>query len=280
MSIIDKIKNLPLFLIYIKIKEKQMLLLNKNFNKNKVRIVLIQEKEYFVAKDIAEILEYKRPSDAITQHCRKPLNLKEILRNGDIPLHERKKLKENLTGLDVQTKLILEPDVWRLIIKSEMPEAEKIEEWIFEEVLPSIRKTGKYELENSQPNQPITTPQTFDNFDFAKEIQINREIFGFIELINSQSPINLFFLEKIYKHFQLNSPLELLGIDLNSQYFIPTELGKLLNKSAVEINKMLEAKGFQIKVNGIWQLTENGKKYAIQLDNNFSTIKWKLESLV
>jgi Mn-dependent DtxR family transcriptional regulator len=71
-----------------------------------------------------------------------------------------------------------------------------------------------------------------------------------------------------------------LGIDLNSYYFIPTELGKFLNKSAIEINKILEAKGYQIKINGVWQLTEQGKKYAIQLDNNFKTIKWKLESLI
>jgi phage regulator Rha-like protein len=134
----------------------------------------------------------------------------------------------------------------------------------------------------SQPTQPIQTqaPQTFDNFDFAKQTQQNREILDFIELINSQSPINLFFLEKIYKYFQVKSPLKLLGIDLNSYYFIPTELGKFLNKSAVEINKILEAKGFQIKVNGVWQLTENGEKYAIQLDNSYKTIKWKLEVIL
>jgi len=68
--------------------------------------------------------------------------------------------------------------------------------------------------------------------------------------------------------------------DLNSYYFIPKEFGKFLNKSAVEVNKILEKKGFQIKVGGVWELTKQGEKYAIQLDNSYKTIKWKLESLI
>jgi phage regulator Rha-like protein len=135
-------------------------------------------------------------------------------------------------------------------------------------------------LNSQNSQQPVQTSQTFDNFDFAKQTQQNREILEFIELINSQSPINLFFLDKIYKHFAEKSPLDLLQIDLKSQYFIPTELGKFFNKTAMEVNKILEAKWFQVKINGIWKLTESGKKYAIQLDNNFHTIKWKLESLI
>jgi hypothetical protein len=50
--------------------------------------------------------------------------------------------------LDPQTKLIPESDLWRLIIKSNMPEAVKIEAWVMEEVLPSIRKSGGYGTPN------------------------------------------------------------------------------------------------------------------------------------
>jgi len=42
----------------------------------------------------------------------------------------------------------------------------------------------------------------------------------------------------------------------------------------------LEVKGFQFKENGVWELTEQGEKFAIQLDNSYKTIKWKLESLI
>ena len=118
------------------------------------------------------------------------------------------------------------------------------------------------------------------DFDFKSYTQKNRELIDLIELITSKNPMTLFYLDKLTQKFNLKSPLNLLEIYLNSFYFIPTELGKFLNKSAVEINKIWEAKGFQEKINGVWVLTENGKKYAIQLDNNFQTIKWKLESLV
>jgi len=134
------------------------------------------------------------------------------------------------------------------------------------------------EILNSENSQ--STQQTND-FNFAEETQANKEILEFIELITSQSPKNLFFLDKIYKSLNKNSPLELLQIDLNSYYFIPTELGKFLNKSAVEINKILEHKGFQFKENGEWFLTEKGKGFGFEFQNgSFKTIKWKLESLI
>jgi phage regulator Rha-like protein len=145
-------------------------------------------------------------------------------------------------------------------------------------------------LLNPEASQPIQT-QTSQNFDIKSYTQQNKDLIELIKLINSENAITLHYLDKLTQTLNLKSPLELLGIDLNSYYFIPTELGKFLNKSAVvrtksvsalalQINKILEAKGFQIKINGVWQLTEQGEKYAIQLDNNFHTIKWKLESLI
>jgi hypothetical protein len=133
------------------------------------------------------------------------------------------------------------------------------------------------EILQSETSQPTQTSQDFDIKSYTQQ---NRDLIELIELINSKNAITLHYLDKLTKTLNLKSPLDLLQIDLNSYYFIPTELGKFFNKSAVEINKILEAKGFQFKENGVWQLTDSGKKYAIQLDNNFSTIKWKLESLI
>ena len=131
--------------------------------------------------------------------------------------------------------------------------------------------------QNSQSTKPVQTSQDFNIKSYTQQ---NRDLIELIELINSENAITLHYLDKLNKTLNLKSPLDLLQIDLNSYYFIPTELGKFLNKSAVEINKILEAKGFQIKINGVWQLTEQGEKFGIQLDNNFHTIKWKLESLI
>ena len=53
---------------------------------------------------------------------------------------------------DQEMTFINEPNLYRLIIKSRKPEAEPFEAWVFEEVLPQIRKTGKYQL---QPQQKL-----------------------------------------------------------------------------------------------------------------------------
>jgi hypothetical protein len=135
------------------------------------------------------------------------------------------------------------------------------------------------EILKSQNSQPIQT-QTSQDFDIKFYIQQNRDLIELIKLINSENAITLHYLDKLTQKLNLKSPLDLLEIDLNLLYFIPTELGKFLNKSAVEINKILEAKGFQEKIDGVWVLTEQGEKFAIRLDNNFHTIKWKLESLI
>jgi len=57
------------------------------------------------------------------------------------------------------------------------------------------------------------------------------------------------------------SPLKTFEIDPENQFFLPTELGKMINKSPVEINLMLEHKGFQIRENGVWKITESGHDF-------------------
>lgn len=92
-----------------------------------VRTVMIDEKIYFIANDVAKALGYKRPADAITAHCKGSVNHRYHTEGGEQEL-----------------KIIPEGDVYRLVIKSKMPSAEKFEGWIFDDVLPSIRKTGGY----------------------------------------------------------------------------------------------------------------------------------------
>jgi hypothetical protein len=132
------------------------------------------------------------------------------------------------------------------------------------------------EILKSKNSQPVQT-QTFDLDSYISE---SEKLIKLIKIITSENAMTLHYLDKLTKKLNLKSPIDLLEINLKSYYFIPTELGKFFNKSAVEINKILEAKGFQIKENGVWQLTDSGKKYAIQLDNNFLTIKWKLEAIL
>lgn len=99
---------------------------NKEFGN--IRTVIIDEKPYFVASDVAKALGYARPNDAINQHCRATVKHRII----------------DSLGREQETNIIPEGDVYRLIVKSKLPTAEKFESWVFDEVLPQIRQTGGY----------------------------------------------------------------------------------------------------------------------------------------
>lgn len=96
---------------------------------NQIRTVEIEGEIWFVASDVAKTLGYAKPSNAINSHCKSKGTLKQ-----GIPTN---------SGQQLMT-IINEPNVYRLIIKSKLPSAEKFEEWLFEEVIPSIRKKGYY----------------------------------------------------------------------------------------------------------------------------------------
>nr|DAW40751.1 MAG TPA: repressor domain protein [Caudoviricetes sp.] len=93
-----------------------------------VRTIEEDGKILFCAKDVAIALGYKDTTNAIKQHCR-----------GVVKHH----LIDSL-GRSQETNFIPEGDIYRLVIGSALPGAEKFEAWIFDEVLPSIRKTGGY----------------------------------------------------------------------------------------------------------------------------------------
>jgi prophage antirepressor-like protein len=101
-----------------------------DFHGASVRTLMINGEPWFVAKDVAEVLGYARPSDAIRQHCKGAS--KHRIQGGNLP-----------SGV-VDTYIVPERDVYRLVMRSKLPAAEKFEEWVVSEVLPQIRKTGSY----------------------------------------------------------------------------------------------------------------------------------------
>ena len=98
---------------------------NEEFGR--VRTTEIYDKPYFVATDIANALGYTNPRDAVLRHC------KGVVKR-DTPTS---------SGTQ-QMSYINEGDVYRLIMKSKLPSAERFESWVMDEVLPSIRKNGGY----------------------------------------------------------------------------------------------------------------------------------------
>lgn len=92
-----------------------------------IRTAEIDGKPYFVGTDVAKALGYSNPRKAILDHC------KGVVKR-DTP-----------TSSGIQSmSYINEGDLYRLIMKSKLPSAEKFESWVMDEVLPTIRKTGSY----------------------------------------------------------------------------------------------------------------------------------------
>ncbi|MEM9584782.1 MAG: phage antirepressor KilAC domain-containing protein [Pseudomonadota bacterium] len=98
-----------------------------NFGDYGVRTMLIGGEPYFAGRDVADALGYAKPQNAISTHCRGAL----------------KRGTPTSSGVQDIT-YIPERDLYRLIMRSRLPEAEQFEEWVVSEVLPTIRKTGGY----------------------------------------------------------------------------------------------------------------------------------------
>jgi len=164
-----------------------------NFETNNIRTFTDEFGNiWFVAKDVALLLDYKDTDKAVRQHCKKSQPISAIFNPAIL---EGLNLHLIFGNNYKSTKLIPEGDLWRLIIKSEMPEAEKVEKWIMEEVLPTLRKTGTYSIRT-----PETPHQTFDIKFYTQQ---SREIFELVEFINSKSIKNLYFADKLYKTLNL-----------------------------------------------------------------------------
>lgn len=104
-----------------------------------IRIILIDGDPWFAAADVCDILGYANGRDALAKHCRVGGVAKR-----DTPTS---------SGVQAMT-YINEGNLYRLVIKSRKPEAEKFEAWVCDEVLPSIRKTGRYEVAERQEPEP------------------------------------------------------------------------------------------------------------------------------
>ena len=113
-----------------------------NYKSHQVRTTTIDGEVWFVAKDICDILEIADTHTAIRE------------------LDEDEKGGHNIPtpgGMQDMT-IINEPGLYKLIFKSRKPEAKSFTRWVTHDVLPSIRKTGSYSLQEATQTQNALTP--------------------------------------------------------------------------------------------------------------------------
>jgi len=115
-----------------------------DFGGKKIRTEVIDSNPWFAGKDVCDILGYKDPTNAIKQHCR-----------GVVKHHP---IEDNL-GRIQETRIINEPDLYRLIANSKLPSAVKFEKWVFEEMIPTVRKTGGVYLTHEKAELILSDPE-------------------------------------------------------------------------------------------------------------------------
>lgn len=130
----------------------------KNDQFGEIRTALIDNQPYFVARDIATALGYAVPQKAVQTHCRHCSKIEHWSNKGTTVL------------------VIPESDIYRLVMKSKLPNAELFQDWVCEEILPSIRKHGGY-LTSAKIEEILLNPDTIITLARSlKEEQKKREI--------------------------------------------------------------------------------------------------------
>ena len=113
----------------------------KNPEFGSIRVIEENGKYLFCGTDVAAALGYSNPRDAIIRHCR-------YVVKRDAPHPQSPDRKISMT-------FIPEGDLYRLIVHSKLPSAEQFERWVFDEVLPTIRKHGLISQKRSCGRLPL-----------------------------------------------------------------------------------------------------------------------------
>lgn len=106
-----------------------------NFEGNGIRVLIVDKNPWFVGKDVAEVLGYAKPLDALARH----VDVDDSVKHGLI----------DSMGRVQDTILINESGLYSLILSSKLDNAKRFKHWVTREVLPAIRQTGSYSLQNN-----------------------------------------------------------------------------------------------------------------------------------
>jgi prophage antirepressor-like protein len=195
-----------------------------------IRAVSINNEPWFVGKDVAQVLGYSNPRDALSKHVEAEDKNTVAFRDGT-------------SGNPNQT-IINESGLYSLILSSKLPGAKKFKRWVTSEVLPSIRKHGGYiagQEEMSGEELMAKALQFADRKLKEKDAQI-RKLTAEVE---QQTQVIADFAPKA----------QYLDVILSSTGTMATsQIAADYNMSAKQLNKILHEAGIQHNVNGQWIL--------------------------
>lgn len=199
----------------------------ENVDFGKVRIIEMNGEPWFVGKDAAEILGYSNTRDALSKHV-------DDEDKADVAIHDGRQ-NRNMT-------VINESGLYSLILSSKLPSAKEFKHWVTAEVIPSIRKTGKYSA-RKEPNESTQARLINAKVRFARELQ---------RLANIET------LSPTYKQILIAQAAEALtGVPMElpkstGKMYSAGEVGKMVGVSANKIGKLANAHGMKTDEFGAW----------------------------
>ena len=153
---------------------------NEEFGK--IEVFIQDGKEYFPATEVATLLGYSNPYKAIGDHCKKDgVTFREVI---------------DTLGRKQQKKYINEGNLYRLIVRSKLPSAEKFETWIMEDVLPSIRKHGAY-MTKQTLEKALTSPDFL--IQLATQLKEEQQKRKELEAENKKMKPKVEFVDRLMK---------------------------------------------------------------------------------
>ena len=219
-----------------------------NFEDHEVRTVEIDGEPWFVGKDVAAVLGYSNPRDAI---------------NKRVDDEDKGVAKCDTLGGVQDLTIINESGLYSLVLSSKLPNAKKFKRWVTNEVLPSIRKHGAY-----------MTPETIKKVMLTPDFIIS--LAG--ELKNEQEKNKKLTLELESKDEEISTlkpKATYCDLVLSCTNAVPISLiAKDYGMSARKLNSILNDMKIQYKCGGQWILNQNyaGKGYTKSATHTYNTI--------
>ena len=194
-----------------------------------------------MASDMAKALGYKNVNDAISRHC-KGVVKHDTLTNGG----------------NQEMNIIPEGDMYRLVANSKLAKAQEFESWVFDEVLPSIRKHGAY-MTSDKLEEMLSNPDTF--IKLLTDLKTEREKRTAIELENKKK-------DQIIG--ELKPKADYTDRILQSKSLVnANQIAKDYGMSARSFNKILFDLGVQYKQGGQWLLYKPHQKKGYTSSETF-----------
>lgn len=219
-----------------------------------VRTTTLDGEPWFVGKDVATALGYSNPSNAVVTH---------------VDDEDKTTYSFQVSGSNYKTKatLINESGLYSLVLSSKLPTAKQFKHWVTSDVLPTIRKAGKYAVPKLTPNPHYRTRMiktavkdigdTADTIAQVFHVKKGIAMTASMQMVGEAYGIDTEPLRK------------LVPPEANPSFLTPTkiaaEIGILTNKgnpNPQRVNSLLKEIGFQESVGGHWHATEDGKKLS------------------